>query len=183
VLTVGRDALWSELAELAAVRGAQVHLHLAYDRDVSPGASRRRRQLWTNLANYRTLTVLVNAADARHLPRPSAPAQGGSAIWEDFRREPHRTARRAGHGPWSAYRLAEAAEGEEVLYATRTVAPANPHFREIIRHNPQMLPWYAVGARAICAEPDEGAASAQEARAAAPAGVAGAPGKSVIVFS
>ena len=127
--------------------------------------------------------MLVNAADASHLARPSAPAQGGSAIWEDFRREPHRTARRAGHGPWSAYRLAEAAEGEEVLYATGAVAAANPHFHDITRHNPQMLPWYAAGARAICAELGEGGASAQEARAAAPAGVAGAPGEPAIVFS
>ncbi|MGH2353563.1 MAG: carbon-nitrogen hydrolase family protein [Chloroflexota bacterium] len=153
VMTVGRDALWSELAELAAVRGAQVHLHLAYDRDTTPGASRRRRQLWANLASFRTLTVTVNAADARDLPEPSAPAQGGSVIWEDFRREPHATARRAGHGPWSAYRLEEAAEGEELLSATQTVLATNAHFKETVeRHNPQMRPWYALGARVISAD-------------------------------
>jgi hypothetical protein len=149
-ITVGRDALWSELAELAAVRGAQVHLHLEYDRDVSPGASRRRRQLWMNLANYRTLTVLVNAADPIHLRTPSATAQGGSAIWEDFRREPHVTARRSGHGPWSAYRLAESAEGEELLCARQTVQRVNAHYGQMVNTiNPQMKAWYATGARAI----------------------------------
>jgi len=168
VLTVGWDALWSELAELAAVRGAQAHLHLSYDRDVSPGASRRRRQLWTNLANYRTLTVLVNAAAPSHLARPSAPAQGGSAIWEDFRREPHLTARRSGHGPWSAYRLAEAAEGEELLCARQTVLPVNAHYAQMTGTiNPQMKAWYALGARAICAELDDMAE--QDERRAVPA--------------
>ena len=29
VVTIGRDGLWSEIAELAAVAGAQVHIHLA----------------------------------------------------------------------------------------------------------------------------------------------------------
>ena len=113
VVTLGRDALWSELAELAAVRGAQVHLHLVYDRDVSAGASLRRKQLWVNLANFRTFTVAVNAASPERLARPSAPAQGGSIIWEDFRREPHAAARRNGAGPWSAYRLAEAADRDD----------------------------------------------------------------------
>jgi predicted amidohydrolase len=153
VITVGRDGLWSELAELAAARGAQAHLHLAYDRDVSPGASRRRKQRWTNLANYRTLTVLVNAADPSHLPFPSATAQGGSAIWEDYRRDPHITARRSGHGPWSAYRLAEAAEAEELLCARQTVLPVNAHWEMMTRTvYPQMRPWYAVGVQAICSD-------------------------------
>jgi predicted amidohydrolase len=167
VVTVGRDALCSEVAELAAVRGAQVHLHLAYDRDVTPGATRRRRQLWLNLANFRTLTVAVNAADAGHLPAPSAPAQGGSVIWEDFRREPHATARRSGAGPWSAYRLAEAAEGEEVLYARQTVLPVNEHYRRMTETiNPQMRPWFALGAQAIYAGPSQTTEREREARTA-----------------
>jgi predicted amidohydrolase len=150
VITIGGDALWSELAELAAVRGAQVHLHLSYDRDVSAGASQRRRQLWANLANFRTFTVTVNAASPEGLARPSAPAQGGSILWEDYRREPHATARRAGHGPWSAYRLAEAAEGETLLWATQVPHPVNQHFALMTdTRNPQMRPWYAVGALAM----------------------------------
>ena len=160
VITVGRDALWSELAELAAARGAQVHIHLSYDRDVSPGASRRRRQVWTNVANFRTLTVLVNAADPSHLQRPSAAAQGGSAIWEDFRREPHSTARRAGHGPWSAYRLAEASEEEELLCVRQTVLSVNAHWEQMTGTiNPHMRPWFAVGVQAIYADQSTPAAS------------------------
>jgi predicted amidohydrolase len=175
VVTLGRDALWSELAELAAVRGAQVHLHLAYDRDVAAGASLRRKQLWVNLANFRTLTVTVNAASPERLPCPSAPAQGGSIIWEDFRREPHATARRTGAGPWSAYRLAEAAEGEALFYATQTVLPVNAHFGHMTdTRNPQMRPWYALGAHAIFADASGTTGTADAAGTAGIADTAGA---------
>src|SRR5262249_55520674 len=74
VVTVGADALWSEIAELAAVRGAQVHVHLCYDRDTSAAGALRRRQLWVNLASYRTFSATVNAASPTCLARPSAPA-------------------------------------------------------------------------------------------------------------
>jgi predicted amidohydrolase len=40
-VTIGRDALWTELSELAAVAGAQVHIHLDYDVDDSPPTARR----------------------------------------------------------------------------------------------------------------------------------------------
>ena len=169
VVTIGSDGRWSELAELAAARGAQVHLHLSYDRDVSAGASRRRKQLWVNLANFRTFTATVNAASPEELRNPSAPAQGGSILWEDYRREPHATARRIGHGPWSAYRLAEAAEGEELLCATQVTLPVNPHFAHMTdTRNPQMRPWYALGAQLMYADlADAAPDGAGEARAAA----------------
>ena len=171
VVTVGSDARWSELAELGAARGAQVHLHLSYDRDVSAGASRRRKQLWVNLANFRTFTATVNAASPETLAHPSVPAQGGSILWEDYRREPHATARRIGHGPWSAYRLAEAAEGEALFCATQVTLPVNPHFGHLTdTRNPQMRPWYALGAQLMYADVADvatGGESTGEARAAA----------------
>lgn len=37
VVTMGRDGLWSELSELAAVAGAQIHVHLDHDPASSPG--------------------------------------------------------------------------------------------------------------------------------------------------
>ena len=64
VVTVGGDVLWNEIAELAAIGGAQIHCHLAND---AGGPARRadrlrRDQLWVNLASYRTITVTANAA-------------------------------------------------------------------------------------------------------------------------
>ena len=39
VVTVGRDVLWNEIAELAAIGGAQIHCHLANDAG-GPGSPR-----------------------------------------------------------------------------------------------------------------------------------------------
>lgn len=57
VVTIGRDALWSELAELAAVAGAQIHVHLDHDASSSPDASLRRLQVWSNMASFQTFTA------------------------------------------------------------------------------------------------------------------------------
>ena len=54
VVTIGRDALWTELAELAAVAGAQIHVHLDHDPATSPEADLRRLQVWSNLASFQT---------------------------------------------------------------------------------------------------------------------------------
>ena len=158
---MGRDALWSELAELAAVRGAQVHLHLAYDRDVSPGvlapsapAVDQPGQLPHPNRAGRTRPIRATCRG------PARRRRAAAAIWEDFRREPHRTARRAGHGPWSAYRLAEASEEEELLCVRQTVLSVNAHWEQMTGTiNPHMRPWFAVGVQAIYADQSTPAAS------------------------
>jgi RNA polymerase sigma factor (sigma-70 family) len=151
VVTIGHDDLWSEVAEMAALRGAQLHLHLAYDRDTSAEGRLLRKQFWANLASFRTVTATVNAASCQELEHPSAPAVGGSAIWEDL----HRGRRReeGGFAPHSAVRLAEAEQAETILYASQAVLATNPQFRILTdKTNPQMTPWYTLGARAIDAE-------------------------------
>jgi len=148
VVTIGHDALWSEIAEMAALRGAQLHLHLAYDQDTSAAGQLRRRQIWANLASFRTVTATVNAASPAGLSFPSAPASGGSVIWEDL----HRANKRKGGGywPYSAERLAEANEDQSILYARQTVQKTNPQFQILTdKTNPQMTPWYAKGAEVI----------------------------------
>jgi len=153
VVTLGRDALWSEIAELAATRGAQLHLHIAYERDTSAEGALRRNQLWVNLASYRTFTATVNAASPAGLAQPSAAAGGGSILWDDFHRG-HK-GKTGGYGPWSAVKLAEAGSAEEIIYATQQIPQTNPHFRVLTdRTNPQMRPWYATGARVI--DPERG---------------------------
>jgi len=151
VLTIGRDALWSEIAEMAALRGAQIHLHLAYDQETSVDAQRLRQQLWVNLASYNTFTATVNAATPDGLASRSAPAAGGSILWEDFRRT--KAGLEGGYFPHSATALAKAGRNPTILYATQQVAKTNPQFARMISpsRNPQMTPWYTVGARAIYA--------------------------------
>jgi len=151
VVTIGRDALWSEIAEMAALRGAQLHLHLAYDQDTSTAGQLRRKQLWVNLASFRTVTATVNAASPVGLSHPSAPAGGGSAIWDDQHRGS--SGKAGGYAPHSAVRLAVAKDGETILYATQKVPTTNPQFRILTeKTNPQMTAWYVAGAQAIHAE-------------------------------
>jgi hypothetical protein len=129
VVTVGRrEALWNEIAELAAVRGAQLHVHLECDNDISSEGALLRKQRWVTMASYHTLTVTVNAG-------------GGSIIWQDFRRQ-----RGKGSYPYCAVPIAEAGAGEEIIYASETVEAENPHYRRMTEQlNPQMKAWYDTG--------------------------------------
>ena len=148
VVSIGGDAVWSEIAELAAVAGAQMHFHISYDRDTSEEATLRRTQLWVNLASYRTLTLTVNAASPTTTRSPSAGANGGSAIWGDIviEREKPRTDIDL-FSPYSADRLVKAGIDEQIIYATERVSKENPHIKMVQRKNPQMASWYAAGAR------------------------------------
>lgn len=150
VVTIGRDAWWNEWAELAGVRGAQVHVHLSYGQDVSLGGTLRRRQFWANLATYYTVTVTVNAAAPDALPSPSASANGGSIIWQDFRPSEMRTRTVDGRRFCCPLRLAEAATGEQIIYATETLPTFNRQFGAmVVKTSPQMEAWYRKGAQAI----------------------------------
>jgi predicted amidohydrolase len=143
VVTVGGDVLWNEIAELAAIGGAQLHCHLANDADTGGGAADRLRrdQLWANLASCRTVTITANAARPR-----SGPGGGGSAIWSDL----GRFSRGRGQGPYSAVPVARAGEGEELIVATLDVPRSNPH-RELITAmvDRRMEGWLLAGARAV----------------------------------
>ncbi len=148
VVTVGRDALWSELAELAAIRGAQLHLHLCYDQATSPQGALLRRQLWANLASFRTFTATVNAAAPGAGPWASASAGGGSMLWEDMHRA--HSGEGGNHAPYSALCLAEAGPYQQLLCATQRVLAVNPQFAAMTdTTNPQMKAWYIAGAHAI----------------------------------
>jgi len=61
----GDDALWTELAELAAVAGAQIHVHLDHNPANDPDAALRRLQVWSNLASFQTFSVMANVSAAR----------------------------------------------------------------------------------------------------------------------
>jgi hypothetical protein len=162
VVTIGRDALWSELAEMAAWRGALVHVHLAYATEASPEGRLVQRQLWANLASFRTFTVTVNAARGEVVDA-SLPGSGGSALWEDFHRGAGKRA--GGFAPHSAVRLAEAGEGPALLVAAQEVPEQNPLYRIVAeKGHGGMAAWYASGAAAIFREVPAGAAAPREGR-------------------
>jgi len=150
VVTIGRDGLWTELAELAAVAGAQIHVHLDHDQANSPDADRRRLQVWSNLASFQTFSVTANVT--------------GSAIWDDLRDMEERRAEVRGlprpssgpvevYSPFSANLVVRAGHqpkvgrGPQLITATRHVGPRNQyHPRRTSQFNPQMDAWYRLGA-------------------------------------
>jgi predicted amidohydrolase len=155
IVTVGRDALWTELAEFGAAAGAQVHVHLTHEPDGGPEARLRRLQVAAAFASFRTFTAVANAA---------SPAGGGSSLWEDLHsRDEVRNALDGKPAPappspgaiysaFSANCLAVAGDREALLAATRRVNRTNPS--RAARLNRALAPWYELGARVMSAGPD-----------------------------
>lgn len=147
VVTIGRDALWTELAELAAVAGAQIHVHLDNDPATDESTSLRRLQVWCNLASFQTFTATVNVV--------------GSAIWDDLRTAEERRAEVRGlprpdtgavevYSPFSANLVVSAGTGPQLIMATRRVDARNRyHPTRTSNFNPQMDAWYRLGAAIV----------------------------------
>jgi len=151
IVTVGSDARWNEIGELAAVRGAQLLFNLSYDPDVSEAATLRRAQFWVQLASFCMFSATVNAADPRGQARPSVPANGHSAIWEDF--NGHRKTPGGNvevFSQYSACRVVSAGSQEKIVYAKRTMPKQNTYFQRLVaRRYPYLEPWYHRGAGMI----------------------------------
>ena len=151
IATIGSDARWNEIGELAAVRGAQLLFNLSCDEGVSDAATLLRTQFWVQLASFCTFSATVNAADPRDLAKPSAPANGGSAIWEDFnghKKTP--TDKVEVFSQYSACRVVSAGSEEKIIYAKRTMPRLNVYFSRLVaRRYPHLEPWYHLGAKII----------------------------------
>ena len=151
IVTIGSDARWNEIGELAAVRGAQLLFNLSYDEEVSEAATLRRAQFWVQLASFCTFSATVNAADAHDLARPSALANGGSCLWEDFNGHRKKPAGKVEvFSQYSACRVVSAGRQETILYAKRVMPKLNPYFARLVaRRYPHLEPWYHLGARIV----------------------------------
>lgn len=151
IVTIGSDARWNELGELAAVRGAQLLFSLCYDGSTSDASKLLRTQFWVQLASFCTFSATVNAADPHDLAKPGSPANGGSAIWEDFNGHKKTPAGNVEvFSQYSACRVMSAGSGETILYAKRTMPKLNTYFSRLIaRRYPHLEPWYHLGARII----------------------------------
>jgi len=114
-----------------------------------------RRQLWVNLASYRTLAVTVSAASPRAGP-PGDNGGGSSTIWSDY----GRSGRGPGQGPYSAVPLAQAGSRGAALRvghgAVLQSASSAAHTDDAGANGA----WYLAGANAVCAEAPEAAVTA-----------------------
>ncbi|RPJ32485.1 MAG: carbon-nitrogen hydrolase family protein [Planctomycetaceae bacterium] len=151
VVTIGSDARWNEIGELAAVRGAQLLFNLSYDANGSEAATLQRTQFWVQLASFCTFSATVNAADPQGLTHPSVTANGGSCLWEDFdghRKKPADNVEV--FSQYSACRIVSTGRREKIIYAKRTMPKQNPHFRRLVAGRyPHLEPWYHLGARIV----------------------------------
>ncbi|MDH4073730.1 MAG: carbon-nitrogen hydrolase family protein [Gammaproteobacteria bacterium] len=148
IVVLERDALWTELAELAAIAGARIVVHLDRAADSSFQARQTRLQVWSNLASFLTLTATASDGDA--------------SLWDDllgmekvsaeekWRPRPD-TGAVAVYSPWSAKLIARASSPLDLLVATRRIPTAtNPHYPlQTARYNPQMDAWYRLGAALV----------------------------------
>ncbi len=148
VVTIGREALWNEIAELAAVAGARLHVNLAREPVSGSAAVLRRRQTGAALSTFMTLTVMANAggysaiwddlsareetrAEVRDLPRPSP---GAVRIFSAF----------------SANLVVEAEDAPGMISATRRVPGKNTHYpQRTANYHPALASWYVRGAEIL----------------------------------
>ena len=146
VVTLERDALWTELSELPAVAGAQIHIHLDHDADQSDSGRQHRLQTWVTCASFLTFSATVGNKDA--------------ILWDDLHSRDESRAEVKGTprpdpgkvevmSPFSA-NLIERAEPGNLIIATRRVSATNPHHpNRTSNMNPQMKAWYELGAQLI----------------------------------
>ena len=134
---------------------SQLLFNLSYDEDVSEAATLRRTQFWVQLASFCTFSATVNAADAHDLARPSAPANGGSCLWEDF--DGHRK-KPAGKvevfSQYSACRVVSAGrqETDPLRQANHAQAELRTSRGSCRGRYPHLEPWYHLGARIVAGD-------------------------------
>ncbi|MFH1717981.1 MAG: nitrilase-related carbon-nitrogen hydrolase [Planctomycetota bacterium] len=126
IVTVGDDAEWVEIGDLAANRGMYLHFHISYESDSSPDAAVLRKQKNLLALMYAKYGAVVNAARPSGLSNPSSPASGVSMIVS--REGGHNKPCPAGIKYYLPYQtsIAESAGAEEtIIYATRKTAAKN----------------------------------------------------------
>jgi len=140
---LGNDALWNEIAEMAAFAGAQLLFNLS-----GGDVTTEDQAVQATFASFRTLTTFVRPAGS-----------GRSSIWDDLQADEEiraavshaqlsaRDESPAVYASFAANCVVKAGPGEEIIYATRKVNRHNP-FREDSK-NPRMKPWYSFGAHTI----------------------------------
>jgi len=148
IVTIGDDADWVEIADLAANRGMYLHFHISYQSDASADDAVVRKQRNLLMLRYAKYGAAVNAADPSDLPNPSSVAGGASLIVS--RQGGHEQAAPAGieyYLPYQTSVVKSAAAAETIVCATRRTARRNDldldrHFRNRNRRARSQRGWY-----------------------------------------
>lgn len=144
VVTIGADGLWTEMAELAALRGARLHCHLRHEVNMTPAEALLHDQIIANLASFRTLTVVANPLFPDLVSHPDARFSVGSGVWDDL-----------AAGDWCAVKVQTGRPWERVFSASRVVPGATNPMRQSgywRTTTPRYQPWMMAGVAAMDAE-------------------------------
>jgi len=171
IVTIGDDAEWVEIGDLAANRGMYLHFHISYEADSSPDAAVLRKQKNLLMLMYAKYGAIVNAARPSGLSNPSALASGTSMI----------VSREGGHNkpapsgleyylPYQTSIVKSAGSAETMIYATRKTMIRNDmdltkSWRNRNRKNRAESGWYEwikMGAQLI--QSDAGGSAPAKAR-------------------
>ncbi len=155
IVTIGDDADWVEIADLAANRGMYLHFHISYESDASADDAVLRKQRNLLMLRYARYGAVINAADPGKLPTPSSPANGSSMIVS--RQGGHDQASPTGieyYLPYQTSIVESAGTEETMIFATRKTAQRNDldldrhHRNRSRRSRPQSgwVDWIAAGA-------------------------------------
>jgi predicted amidohydrolase len=162
IVTIGGDAQWIEIGDLAANRGMYLHFHISYEADSSPDDTVLRKQKNLLMLTYAKFGEAVNAAHPLGLSNPSALASGTSMI----------VSREGGHNqpvpqgikyylPYQTSIAADAGPRETMIYATRKTTANNDmdltrYWRNRNRKRrlqPAWYDWIKTGANLIHSDP------------------------------
>jgi predicted amidohydrolase len=148
IVTIGDDANWVEIAELAASRGMYLHFHITYEACSSADEATLRKQRNLLMLRYAKYGAVVNPAAATGTSNPSAPACGMSMI----------VSREGGHNkpapsgfeyylPYQTSIVKSAGSAETMLVATRKTSARNDmdltrYWRNRNRRNRVQSGWY-----------------------------------------
>jgi len=166
IVTIGGDAQWIEIADLAANRGMYLHFHISYEADSSLDAAVLRKQKNLLMLMYAKFGAIVNAARPSGLSNPSALASGTSMI----------VSREAGHNqpcpegikyylPYQTSIAESAGPRETMIYVTRKTTANNDmdltrYWRNRNRKRRVQSGWYdwiKMGAHMIHSDPGDSA--------------------------
>jgi hypothetical protein len=147
IVTIGDDADWVEIADLAANRGMYLHFHISYEADASADDAIVRKQRNLLTLRYAKYGAVVNAANPSDLPNPSSAAGGASMIVS--REGGHEQPAPAGieyYLPYQTSIVKSAAAAETIVCATRRTARRNDldldrHFRNRNRRSRPQRGW------------------------------------------
>ncbi|MGB9690460.1 carbon-nitrogen hydrolase family protein, partial [Thermogutta sp.] len=145
LLLVEQDILWTELIELAAVRGVRILIHLGRSEGTTPETRQQQLQIWATAASFGMFSAMADVNQA--------------ALWEDLNPRAERRAvieDRAPpisfpveiYSPFSA-NLIKLTSHKDVIVAKRKLPSGYNYFQDRVGRYPMLKAWLQWGSQQV----------------------------------